>query len=208
MITSKMIVVDKNGLQGTIAQEKVSPASASQWLVHFQNGQQALVPKEMLIRHEDGRYYLPVSIEELLAKRRDDRNNDESLLVIPVIKETIHVQTEQRETGGVEIHKTVHEHTERVDLPLASEEVEVERIAVNRIVDAPIPIRHEGDTMIISLLEEVLVVEKRLMLREEVHVRTVRKEVHAPQEVLLREERVEIHGLDGPQGSQRILKER
>jgi stress response protein YsnF len=46
--------------------------------------------------------------------------------------------------------------------------------------------------MIISLLEEVLVVEKRLLLREEVHIKKLRKEVHEPQEVLLREERVEI----------------
>jgi stress response protein YsnF len=79
-----------------------------------------------------------------------------------------------------------------VDQLLHAEEVEIERVAINRIVEEPLPIRHEGDTTIIPLLAEVLVIEKRLVLREEVHIRKLRKEVHDPQEVLLREERVEI----------------
>jgi len=111
--------------------------------------------------------------------------------VIPVISEKIRVETRTHESA-VLIHKTVEQRTEIVDQALQSEEVEIERIAVNRVVEAPIPIRHEGDTMIISLLEEVLVVEKRLVLREEIHVRKLHKEVHEPQEVLLREEHVEI----------------
>jgi stress response protein YsnF len=65
-------------------------------------------------------------------------------------------------------------------------------VPINRIVTEALPVRYEGDTTIISLLEEVLVVEKRLMLREEVHIKRVHKEVHKPQEVLLREERVEV----------------
>jgi len=73
-----------------------------------------------------------------------------------------------------------------------SEEVEVERVTINRVVEETPPIRREGDTMIIPLLEEVLVVEKRWVLREEVHVRKLSKEVHTPQEVLLRNEQVEI----------------
>src|SRR5438045_2374784 len=84
--------------------------------------------------------------------------------VIPVLSETISVETRRHESAVI-IHKTVEQRTEIVDQPLQSEEVEIERITVNRIVEAPIPIRHEGDTMIISLLEEVLVVEKRLLLR-------------------------------------------
>jgi len=116
---------------------------------------------------------------------------NESTDVIPVLAEKIRVETRTHESV-VTIHKTVDQRTEVVDLPLQSEEVEIERVAVNRIVEAPIPVRYEGDTMIISLLEEVLVVEKRLLLREEVHIRKLHKEVHDPKEVLLREEHVEI----------------
>jgi stress response protein YsnF len=72
------------------------------------------------------------------------------------------------------------------------EQVEIERVAINRVIDEPVSIRHEGDTTIIPLLEEVLVIEKRLVLREEVHIKKLQTTVHDPQEVLLRAERVEI----------------
>jgi len=123
---------------------------------------------------------------------RDKNLVDESATVIPVWQEEAIVQKIKRETGTVAIHKSVEKRSEVVDLPLSAEEVEIERVPVNRMVEAPVPIRYEGDTMIISLLEEVLVVEKRLLLREEVHVKKIHKEVHEPQEVQLRREQVEI----------------
>jgi len=118
--------------------------------------------------------------------------NETKTLVVPVIEEQVTVQTHVVETGSVELRKTVHERTEVVDQVLRREEVEIERVAINRVVDQPVAIRYEGDTTIIPILEEVLVVEKRLVLREEVHIKKLRTEVHDPQEVLLREERVEI----------------
>jgi stress response protein YsnF len=42
---------------------------------------------------------------------------------------------------------------------------------LEREIDAAPPIRTEGDVTIIPVVEEILVVEKRLMLREEIHVR-------------------------------------
>jgi stress response protein YsnF len=41
-------------------------------------------------------------------------------------------------------------------------------------------------------VEEVLVVEKRLMLREEIHIRQQRIETHQPQRVTLRSEEVQV----------------
>ena len=41
-------------------------------------------------------------------------------------------------------------------------------------------------------VEEVLVVEKRLMLREEIHIRTQRIETHQPQRITLRSEDVQV----------------
>jgi stress response protein YsnF len=41
-------------------------------------------------------------------------------------------------------------------------------------------------------VEEVLVVEKRWMLREEIHIRTERRETHQPQRITLRSEEVQI----------------
>jgi stress response protein YsnF len=64
----------------------------------------------------------------------------------------------------------------------------VERVPINHIVEGPVSVRSEGDTLVISLLEEVLVVEKRLLLKEEVRITRRRVDTHAPQRVTLRRE--------------------
>jgi uncharacterized protein (TIGR02271 family) len=173
--------------------------------VRFANGQEVIVPSSLVALHQDGEYHLDMSIETLLATQMHGERvsnvdveastpstRDDGTLVVPVIDEILNIQTRQRETGVVEVRKTIHEHTETVDPPLYVEEVEVERVEVNRFVDGPLHVRHEGDTTIVPLLEEVLVVEKRLLLREEVHIKKARREVHNPQAVTLRQERVDI----------------
>jgi stress response protein YsnF len=87
---------------------------------------------------------------------------------------------------------------EVVDEALQSEEVDVERVTINRPIDEPPAVRHEGDILIIPLLEEVLFVEKRLVLREEIRIKKVQKEIRAPQQVTLRQEQVEIERKPGP----------
>ena len=67
---------------------------------------------------------------------------------------------------------------------------------VNRVVEGPIPVRYEGETMILSLLEEVLVVDTRLLLKEEVHMTTRRTETHRPVPVTVRREDVAIERVD------------
>jgi uncharacterized protein (TIGR02271 family) len=117
---------------------------------------------------------------------------EEGDIVIPIADEFVNVETRVIETGRVELRKTVQERVEVVDQPLFSEEVEIERVAINRPLAESVSSRYEGETLIIPLVEEVLVVQKRLVLREEIHIRKLRKEVHEPQEVHLRTEQVEV----------------
>ncbi|MBC7814407.1 MAG: YsnF/AvaK domain-containing protein [Burkholderiales bacterium] len=111
---------------------------------------------------------------------------------IPVIAEELVISKQSVESGKVRIHKSVNEREEVVDEPLLQESIDVVRVEVNQLVDGPVPVRYEGDTMVISLLEEVLVVEKRLMVREEIHVVRTQTEIHAPQTVTLRSEEVSV----------------
>ncbi len=48
--------------------------------------------------------------------------------------------------------------------------LKIERVKLDRAVDVAPPLRDEGNTTIISLVEERLVVEKRLFVVEEIHV--------------------------------------
>ena len=72
----------------------------------------------------------------------------------------------------VHVHTVTREHA--VDEALTHERVEVERVAIGRPVDAIPPDRQEGDTTVIAVVEEVVVVHRQLVLREEVRVRRVR----------------------------------
>ena len=73
--------------------------------------------------------------------------------------------------------------------------VEVERVPVNRPVDAVQDVRVEGDVTVIPVYEEVLVLQKQLVLREEVRLTTRRDRVAGPERVTLRRQRVEIERL-------------
>ena len=59
--------------------------------------------------------------------------------------------------------------------------------------------RHEGDVTIIPLIEEVLVVEKRLLLREEIRVSRRKTTVNNPQVYTLRREDVQVERDDETQ---------
>ena len=121
--------------------------------------------------------------------------------VIPVVREFAHIGKRMVESGRVVVHKTTVERDETVEAMLLREDLQVERVAVGRAVtEAPAP-RHEGDVLIIPIMEEVLVTEKRLMLKEELRIRTVRSEQAVTETVRLREEQVTIDqtGDDTPQ---------
>ena len=116
-------------------------------------------------------------------------------MMIPVIEERVLVGKQQVETGRVRIHKTIQERQEEIDVPLLKERVEVERVKVDRWVEdpenPPQP-REEGDVTILPVLEEVLVVEKRLRVVEELHVRRHREQQVEKHTVELRKEVVDV----------------
>jgi uncharacterized protein (TIGR02271 family) len=162
--------------------------SRAEVLVERERGAPVLVPLEALARQDDGTYRLTFDPAALEHPRGAGDERREPPLVVSVIQETLDVDTRPVETGRVRIRKKVHEREETVDPPLRHDDVVVDRVPVNRVVDGPIPVRSEGDTLIIPLFEEVLVVEKRLLLKEEVRITTHQVETHTPQRVTLRRE--------------------
>ncbi len=192
--SGNVIVIGEGGLRGSIDTTTQSLDQEDQVLVRMDNGQQVLVPVDLLNWQTDGTYYLPLSLEQLEAQQAE--RSTTTYMVIPVIAEELHVKKRQYKSGGVRISKRVREREEIVDEPGYQERVEVDRVRVNEFIDAPAQVRYEGDTMVVPLMEEVYVVEKRLLLKEEVRITKYREEVRRPQKVSLRTEEVQIEEID------------
>ena len=115
---------------------------------------------------------------------------------VPVIEEELEVGKRRVEGDRVSVRTVARERTELVEQPLESMEVEIERITIDREIDTAPEIRNDGDTMIIPIVEERLVVEKRLFLREEVHVHRRRVVTQFRQNVTLRSQEVVVERRD------------
>jgi len=186
-------MVGADGVHGTI-NTTLWPldGSKSEVLVQLADGRQVSVPFEALSRQGDGSYVVSLNASELEHRRVMGSAAEGQSLVVPVMVEELDVQKHKTETGRVRVSKVVREHEELVDEPLLREEVIIERVPINRFVEEAIPPRSEGDTIIVSLLEEVPVVEKRLMLKEELRITVRRVEAHKPISVTLRSEEATV----------------
>lgn len=192
--SGNLIVVGEGGLRGSIDPATQSLDQEAQVLVRMNNGQQVMVPVDLLDWQPDGTYYLPLSLEQLEAQQAGWETT--TSLVVPVIAEELHVRKRQYKSGGVRISKRVRRHEELVDEPGYRERIEVDRVRVNEFIDAPAQVHYDGDTMVVPLMEEVYVVEKRLLLKEEVRITKYREEIRRPQKVSLRSEEVQIEEID------------
>jgi uncharacterized protein (TIGR02271 family) len=164
-------VKDKDGLWGTVVSGSPHLVShTAQVVVQTESGQQFLVPTEFLVPQPDGSYALPLRLAELEPYGSEPSVPQNESLVVPVVVEELDVQKRTVETGTVRITKVVRERETLVDEPLLRENVAISRLPMQRVVEGPIPIREDNGTTIISVVEEVLVVEKRWMLREEIRV--------------------------------------
>jgi uncharacterized protein (TIGR02271 family) len=116
-----------------------------------------------------------------------------------VFREEVQVDKRSVDTGrGVRIHKTVAEHPCHIDERLLRDEVEVTHVPVDRIVplDAAPATRYEGETLVVPILEEVLVVERRVRIKEELRITRTRREEHHAETVMLKAEQVSVERFD------------
>ena|SRR5271170_917741 len=122
-------------------------------------------------------------------------SSGEKPVVIPLLAEEFSVRKQTLETGRVRVTTVTHQHEELVDELLAREHVEVDRVAIGKPIDAMPAVRDEGGTLVVPVVEEVLVVERRLMLKEELHIRRVRSTERHQERVLLHKQEALISRL-------------
>jgi uncharacterized protein (TIGR02271 family) len=192
-LASSKTVTDADGVWGRVVPASPDVGStAAHIVVQLDDGPQVLVPTHLLIPQPDGSYALPCRLTELEHACSEHDAHQREPLVIPVVVEELEVQKRVVETGKVRLTKVVHERETLVDEPLWREHVTITRVPIGRVVEGPVPVREEEGTTILSVVEEVLVVEKRWMLQEEIHIRTERLETHQPQRITLRSAEVQI----------------
>jgi len=104
--------------------------------------------------------------------------------VIERIEEHVTLGKRLLDTGGVRVSTRTEVATQTIQDTLQDTAVEVEHVPVGRFVEAVEEPRVEGDVTVVPVYEERLVVEKRLFLVEEVHLRRVARtrEVEVPVE--------------------------
>jgi stress response protein YsnF len=113
-------------------------------------------------------------------------STDPQEIVVPLSEEQASIAKRRIVTGRVQVSRVTCEHEQLLDETLAREQVEVERTPIGKMVEVPPSVREEGDTIIIPIVEEILVVERRLLLKEEVRVRRVRSSESHRERVMLR----------------------
>jgi uncharacterized protein (TIGR02271 family) len=117
---------------------------------------------------------------------------EQEVAAIPLVEERVLVTKREVETGRLRIQVSVEERQDDVPVELAHDEVEIERIPVNKAVSQLPSVRLEGSTTVIPVVEEVVVVEKRLFVVEEIHVRRKSTTETRQIPVTLRSEQVRI----------------
>ena len=190
-------VFGPDGLLGTLAPD--APPEPGRAVILLTGGGRAVVPRDALTTRADGKLYLAVSAHDLRRQTSDDALRAGQSVTVPIVSEQIVVDKRLREAGKVVVHVEPREREEVIHLPLEEEQIDVQRVPVNRFVDGPVAVREEGDVTIVPVLEEVLVVEKRLMVREEVRITRRKVTTRHTQRVTLRSE--EVHVLESPAGA-------
>lgn len=129
-----------------------------------------------------------------LLQPDEKKVNETSEETISVVHEQVTVHKEVVETGKVHIRKRVTEEVVSVNLPIINESYRVEHVPVEKkILDTPPPaLRYEGDKMIIPVLREITVVQKKYEVIEELHIIRQSEVTPLVQEITLLKEHVTV----------------
>ncbi|WP_428394496.1 DUF2382 domain-containing protein [Lichenicoccus sp.] len=93
---------------------------------------------------------------------------------------------------SVTVRVVTHETEQQIDEALHHERVEITRVPVGRIVDGLPPVREDGNLTVMSVVEEVIVVEHKLRLVEEIHIRRIQADDRHRETVMVRHQEAVI----------------
>jgi uncharacterized protein (TIGR02271 family) len=141
----------------------------------------------------DGSYQCAIDFAPLRRADADRPTNT----TIPVLEEVVEVAAKEIETGRVRVQKYIEQYEREIDEVGWAEQIEIEKVPVNRILDTDQTpgARFEDGTLVVPLLEETLVLQKKILLKEELRITRVRHDVRHRQRIPLRREQVSVERL-------------
>jgi uncharacterized protein (TIGR02271 family) len=113
-------------------------------------------------------------------------------IVLPIIEEQASIDKKEIETGTVRVTRHVSQEDVPVHIVLSHDECKVEHVPAGYYVEKAPDVRWEGDTMIVPVMREVAVVEKKLLLVEELNIRKAKIQESYTEQVTIRKEGIEI----------------
>lgn len=127
--------------------------------------------------------------------------------VIPLVQESLRLGKRRLVTGRVRIETItdIVEEIAKVDLEMAK--VAIEHVPIGRVIDTVPEVRVEGEVTIIPVVEEILVVEKRLVLKEEIRVTRHLETVPVEEPVSVRRQRAVISRMPADMAAYPDIKE-
>ena len=118
-------------------------------------------------------------------------------MTVGLHQEYLTAKTREVVTGIAQVRTSVVTENEEISVPVSREFVEVDRVVVDdrEVDEVPAPY-WDGDTFVVPVVEEEIVVVKRLVVREEVRVTRHRRTKNVVVDGEVRRQRVDVVQVD------------
>lgn len=123
---------------------------------------------------------------------RDLQDREKKSQGAPIAREELIVGKREVRGATTRVDVVTHERPAVVDEPVRIERVEVQRVPVDRVVATAPEVRRDGDVTVIPVVEEEIVIERRLRLKEEVRIWRVVEERRHRETAPLREQKAVV----------------
>ena len=115
---------------------------------------------------------------------------------VPVIEEELVTGSRVVKTGSVRVRKEVERIRKLIEMPVIRDVIRVDRVPINRVVSSMPETREDGDTLVVPVVEEEIVVQKRLVLKEEIRIQRKRVKEPASKTVTVGREHATVERVD------------